>query len=88
MGIIDIEEISTPAGAYGKQLDFVLHGTFRYVSRKGSYAGAGYLISTLNTTGKVSNYARWLDLDEAITHTIWSQAILTFQRFLPIFFYH
>ncbi|KAH0828626.1 glycoside hydrolase family 95 protein [Lanmaoa asiatica] len=47
---------------------------------KGSYAGAGYLLATLDISGTVTNYARWLDLDEAITRTTWSQAGTTFNR--------
>ncbi|KAG9311360.1 glycoside hydrolase family 95 protein [Chiua virens] len=46
----------------------------------GSYAGAGYLLATLNTSGTVTNYARWLDLDEAITRTTWSQGGAIFSR--------
>jgi alpha-L-fucosidase 2 len=77
----DIKEISTPAGAYGGPRSIIL---IRLVLKTilGSYAGAGYLISTLNSTGKMTNYARWLDLDDAITHTIWSQSGVTFTRFL------
>lgn len=37
----------------------------------GSYAGAGYLITTLNSTANVTDYARWLDLDEAVAHVTW-----------------
>ncbi|KAJ7740936.1 glycoside hydrolase family 95 protein [Mycena maculata] len=46
----------------------------------GSYIGAGYLISTLNLTGQVTNYARWLDLDQAIAHVTWTQAGSAFTR--------
>ncbi|KAJ7040795.1 glycoside hydrolase family 95 protein [Mycena alexandri] len=46
----------------------------------GSYVGAGYLISTLNLTGAVSNYARWLDLDQAIARVTWTQAGSAFTR--------
>jgi len=31
---VDIEEISTPAGAYGKDLDIFLHTAFWYASQK------------------------------------------------------
>lgn len=37
----------------------------------GSYAGAGYLVTTLNSTADIADYARWLDLDDAITYTTW-----------------
>ncbi|KAJ6536950.1 Six-hairpin glycosidase-like protein [Mycena capillaripes] len=46
----------------------------------GSYVGAGYLISTLNVTGAVSNYARWLDLDQGIARAVWTQAGSAFTR--------
>ncbi|KAH7890396.1 glycoside hydrolase family 95 protein [Phlebopus sp. FC_14] len=46
----------------------------------GSYAGAGYLLSTLNVSGPVTGYARWLDLDEAVSRTTWSQDKATFLR--------
>ncbi|KAF8664131.1 hypothetical protein AX16_000821 [Volvariella volvacea WC 439] len=39
----------------------------------GSYAGAGYLISNINSTGTISNYARWLDLDDGVARTTWTQ---------------
>ena len=37
----------------------------------GSYAGAGYLITTLNSTANVTDYARWLNLDDATVHVTW-----------------
>ncbi|KAJ6504234.1 glycoside hydrolase family 95 protein [Mycena vitilis] len=46
----------------------------------GSYIGAGYLVSTLNVTGTVSNYARWLDLDQGIARVSWTQAGSAFTR--------
>ncbi|KIJ60761.1 glycoside hydrolase family 95 protein [Hydnomerulius pinastri MD-312] len=46
----------------------------------GSYAGAGYLLATLDTSGVVTNYGRWLDLDEAVSRTTWSQGGATFLR--------
>ncbi|KAL0958844.1 hypothetical protein HGRIS_014163 [Hohenbuehelia grisea] len=46
----------------------------------GSYASAGNLISTLNSSGTVSNYARWLDLDAAVARTTWTQASASFIR--------
>ncbi|KXN85658.1 putative alpha-fucosidase A [Leucoagaricus sp. SymC.cos] len=48
----------------------------------GSYAGAGYLISNLNATGAVTNYGRYLDLDQAIARTVWTQNGATYQRTL------
>ncbi|KAG6889388.1 hypothetical protein C0992_005520 [Termitomyces sp. T32_za158] len=46
----------------------------------GSYAGAGYLISRINTAGTVSNYGRYLDLDEGIARTTWTQLGTTYIR--------
>jgi alpha-L-fucosidase 2 len=46
----------------------------------GSYAGAGYLLSTLNVTGNYVEYGRWLDLDRALVRTQWSQNSATFLR--------
>ncbi|CAL1710806.1 unnamed protein product [Somion occarium] len=40
----------------------------------GSYAGAGNLITTLNSTDNVTNYARWLDLDQAVAFTSWEDS--------------
>jgi len=46
----------------------------------GSYAGAGYLISDINATGPVKEYGRYLDLDQAIARTVWTQGEITYQR--------
>ncbi|KAJ7054060.1 glycoside hydrolase family 95 protein [Mycena amicta] len=46
----------------------------------GSYTGAGFLIANLNTTGPVSNYGRWLDLDQGIARATWSQDGSVFTR--------
>ncbi|KAF7760242.1 CAZyme family GH95 [Agaricus bisporus var. burnettii] len=48
----------------------------------GSFAGAGYLISNINSTGDIPKYSRYLDLDNAIARTIWTQNDTTFQRTL------
>ncbi|KAJ3482321.1 hypothetical protein NLJ89_g12147 [Agrocybe chaxingu] len=40
----------------------------------GSYAGAGHLLSTLNISGTVSDYGRWLDLDQGLARTSWTQS--------------
>ncbi|KZV74234.1 glycoside hydrolase family 95 protein [Peniophora sp. CONT] len=53
--------------------DSVMGADFTYY---GSYAGAGFLISTLNTSGKVGNYVRWLDLDNAVARTQWDDESL------------
>ncbi|KAF7313804.1 Glycoside hydrolase family 95 protein [Mycena chlorophos] len=46
----------------------------------GSYVGAGFFISNLNTTGPVTNYARWLDLDQGIARASWTQDGSDFTR--------
>lgn len=50
-------------------------------AESGSYAGAGYLLSTLNTSGNVTNYGRWLDLDEALARTSWTQNHIDITQF-------
>ncbi|PSR78033.1 hypothetical protein PHLCEN_2v7596 [Hermanssonia centrifuga] len=45
-----------------------------------SYSGAGYLVTSLNITGDVSKYARWLDLDQAVARTTWNQDDISFSR--------
>ncbi|KAF8634070.1 hypothetical protein AX17_004332 [Amanita inopinata Kibby_2008] len=51
-----------------------------YAGAYGSYAAAGYLISNVNATGPVSNYARWLDLDQGLARTTWTQARKSYLR--------
>ncbi|KAL4063679.1 glycoside hydrolase family 95 protein, partial [Scleroderma citrinum] len=46
----------------------------------GSYAGAGYILVTMDTTSPVSNYVRWLDLDQAVLRSTWSQNHMSFLR--------
>ncbi|KAF9451559.1 glycoside hydrolase family 95 protein [Macrolepiota fuliginosa MF-IS2] len=48
----------------------------------GSYAGAGYLLSNLNSTGAVTKYGRYLDLDQATARTVWTQDGAVYQRTL------
>ena len=58
---------------------------FLQTTMKGSYAGAGYLISNIDVNGTVSNYARWLDLDQGIARTTWTQSDITYLRYsLPL----
>ncbi|KAH7920127.1 glycoside hydrolase family 95 protein [Leucogyrophana mollusca] len=52
----------------------------RYHPYHSSYAGAGYLYATVNSAGPISNYGRWLDLDEGVARTTWSQGSTTFLR--------
>ena len=46
----------------------------------GSYAASGYLISNVNATGSVSDYKRWLDLDQGLVRTSWTQSGTSYQR--------
>ncbi|KAL0064548.1 hypothetical protein AAF712_008493 [Marasmius tenuissimus] len=46
----------------------------------GSYAGSGYLMTTLQSNETQSNYFRWLDLDEGIARATWKQTDTTFTR--------
>ncbi|KDQ10793.1 glycoside hydrolase family 95 protein [Botryobasidium botryosum FD-172 SS1] len=46
----------------------------------GSYASAGYLISTMNISGPVTGFARWLDMDEGVARVTWSQSSNYFTR--------
>ncbi|PFH51636.1 glycoside hydrolase family 95 protein [Amanita thiersii Skay4041] len=46
----------------------------------GSFAGAGYLVSNVQATGAISNYARWLDMEQGLARTIWTQGKNTFLR--------
>ncbi|KAG5651905.1 hypothetical protein H0H81_006986 [Sphagnurus paluster] len=45
-----------------------------------SYAGSGYLVSRVNSTGAVTNYGRWLDLDQGIARTSWTQSGANYVR--------
>ncbi|KAE9402567.1 glycoside hydrolase family 95 protein [Gymnopus androsaceus JB14] len=46
----------------------------------GSYVGAGYLITTMNVSSPATDFARWLDLDEGVARTTWTQSSSTFIR--------
>ncbi|KAI0330116.1 hypothetical protein GY45DRAFT_1251576 [Cubamyces sp. BRFM 1775] len=46
----------------------------------GSYVGAGYLLSSLNTSGPISDFFRWLDIESAVHGTQWTQGNTTFFR--------
>lgn len=50
----------------------------------GSYAGAGFLLSSINVTGDVTSYTRWLDMDSALARTQWTQDKSTFLRCVSI----
>lgn len=48
----------------------------------GSYAGAGHLLSGINVTGTVSGFGRFLDLDQGLARTTWTQGGTTFLRYV------
>lgn len=37
----------------------------------GSYSGAGYLLTSLDMPADATEYARWLDLDQAVARVQW-----------------
>lgn len=46
----------------------------------GSFAASGYLVSNINATGSVSHYKRWLDLDQGLARTSWTQGGTSYRR--------
>lgn len=56
-------------------------GVFELITSPGSYLASGYLINTVNLTGTVSDYYRWLDMDNGIARTLWTQDNATFLRY-------
>ena len=46
----------------------------------GSYVGAGYLNINRNASGKITNYARWLDMDKGVLRTSWTEPSSAFDR--------
>ena len=38
----------------------------------GSYTAAPWLFTTLNKSGNVQDYTRWLDLDAGIARSLWN----------------
>lgn len=53
--------------------------------RVGSYSGAGYLNVNRTASGKVTNYARWLDMDTAVLKTTWTEPGSSFNRQVQVF---
>lgn len=76
----DIEQLTTDAGVYGIIPHSCSLGANHLMAETGSYIGAGYLLSSLDLSGDVSNYFRWLDLDSAVHGTQWTQGNTTFTR--------
>ncbi|CAE6534742.1 unnamed protein product [Rhizoctonia solani] len=46
----------------------------------GSYSGAGYLNINRTISGNYSSYARWLDMDNAVLKTVWTEPSGSFNR--------
>ncbi|KEP47282.1 glycoside hydrolase family 95 protein [Rhizoctonia solani 123E] len=46
----------------------------------GSYSGAGYLNINRTVSGKVTDYARWLDMDDALLNAVWKESDGSFKR--------
>ncbi|KAI0339318.1 glycoside hydrolase family 95 protein [Trametopsis cervina] len=57
----------------------LIHSKTVYLS---SYAGSGYLITSLATpdASPITEYSRWLDLDQALAQATWNQDNTTFMR--------
>lgn len=67
----DIEVLTTNPGEYGL---FSKICSMLFINYSiGSYAGAGHLLSSINTTGSITNYTRWLDIDQGLARTSWTQ---------------
>ncbi|KIY64807.1 glycoside hydrolase family 95 protein [Cylindrobasidium torrendii FP15055 ss-10] len=48
----------------------------------GSYSGAGYLVSSINSSSEISAYSRWLDLETAVAYTVWTEGDVKYTRSL------
>ncbi|KAG8714504.1 hypothetical protein FRC09_017542 [Ceratobasidium sp. 395] len=46
----------------------------------GTYSSPGYFSINHTTTGNITNYARWLDLDTAVLKTTWTESKSSFSR--------
>ncbi|KAF9259264.1 glycoside hydrolase family 95 protein [Marasmius fiardii PR-910] len=46
----------------------------------GSYAGSGFLVSTVQSTGEETEFFRWLDLDEGVARVTWKESGATLTR--------
>lgn len=75
---IDIEVLATPGDYYGNHSN---SGLFHLSSVcKGSYVASSYLVNEVDASGNVSDYYRWLDMDNGVTRTLWTQQNATFLR--------
>lgn len=50
------------------------------ITNYGSYAGAGYLLSDLQSTGPISDYSRYLNFETGTTSTLFTQNGISFNR--------
>lgn len=48
--------------------------------------GAGYLNIHRNASGKIINYARWLNMDDSVLKTSWTEPKSTFERQVTDFY--
>ena len=62
----------TDPGEYGRCKVLTSLSSGFHLPYSGSYAGAGYLVTTVNTSSRIDNYVRWLDLDQALARVQWT----------------
>jgi hypothetical protein len=77
-----VEVLATPGDYYGniQILLYFIPAQFA----KGSYIASSYLISEVDASGNVSDYYRWLDMDNGVARTLWTQQNATFLRSVQI----
>ncbi|CAE6463560.1 unnamed protein product [Rhizoctonia solani] len=46
----------------------------------GSYSGIGFINITHTASGGITDYARWLDMDNALLNTVWKESSASFNR--------
>ncbi|KAE9388723.1 hypothetical protein BT96DRAFT_1003939 [Gymnopus androsaceus JB14] len=73
----DVYPLTSPFPFYGMTYSFIALRLIKFVV--GSYVGAGHLI-TMNVSDPATDFARWLDLDEGVARTTWTQSSSTFIR--------
>lgn len=77
---LDVAVLTTDAGQYGTSVNRGSQKWGELTGWLGSYAGAGHLISSLDLSGPVSDYARWLDMDQGVARTSWTQNNISMLR--------
>lgn len=78
----DVNTLTTDPGTYGT---WITHGhciLSDNLCSIGSYSGAGYLLSTLADTdsSNVTNFGRFLDLDNGVAKTVWTEGDSSLSR--------